>query len=224
MAPQIVKEKVSSSDFEVDSHDLHLQSKLKTIHLVDSVRIGITVLALLFGITILGLSADSLAVYQATHVPSDFLLPLWPDEFDLRPTVALVVGATFVTLCNIASLASSKVQMIRNKATVHTSVMFAAPLVGFIAALIAIIFFYSVNASQTVDSLLSWTCRWQTVSMMERPHFATLCKESWAGVYMSVLLVPIEALVLAAAGWQLKLEKHTSAYSNARRTPSPVMG
>lgn len=224
MAPNIIKEKASNSDFEVDSRDGHLQSKLKTIRLIDGVRVGITVLALLFGITILGVSADALSVYKSTSVPSSYLLPLWPEEFDLRPTIALVIGATFVMVCNIASLASSKVPTLRNKVMVHTSVMFAAPLVGFIAALIAVIFFYSVNASPTSDSLLSWTCRWKTVTMMERPHFATLCKESWTGVYMSILLIPIEAAVLAVAGWQLKLEKHTSAYSNARRTPSPVMG
>lgn len=84
-------------------------------------------------------------------------------------------------------------------------------------------FFYAINASDTVDTLLSWSCRWGPLSMSERPQFSTLCKESWAGVYLSILLIPVEAAALALAGWQLKVERHTSAYSRARKSSSPVM-
>lgn len=100
---------------------------------------------------------------------------------------------------------------------IHTSLTFAAPLVGLIAAIIAMVFFYAVNASATNDTLLSWTCRWKAVPMLQRPHFDTLCKESWAGLYMSILLVPVEALVLAVAVWQMKQERHTNAYVSARK-------
>lgn len=102
--------------------------------------------------------------------------------------------------------------------------MFAAPFVAFVAALVAMVFFYAVNGSTTTDSLLSWTCRWTAVPMSSRPHFATLCSESWAAVYLSVLLIPIEAGVLAAAGWQVKIERHATAYADARKQASPVIG
>lgn len=111
MARQI-HEKASASDFEVDSQDLHLQSKVKTLRIVDSARVGLTLLALLMGITVLGVSADALAVYDDTHVHHDFRLPLWPDEFNLRPTVALVVGAAIVVISNSVSLLFSKVQTV----------------------------------------------------------------------------------------------------------------
>lgn len=84
-------------------------------------------------------------------------------------------------------------------------------------------YFYAVNASETSDTLLSWTCRWRAVPMVQRPHFETLCKESWAGVYLSVLLIPVEAIVLAVAGWQVKLERHAAAYVSARKE-GPMMG
>jgi len=104
---------------------------------------------------------------------------------------------------------------------VHTSLAFAAPLVGLIAAVIAMIFFYAVNASATEDTLLSWTCRWKAVPMSQRPQFGTLCKESYAGLYLSILLIPVEALVLAVAGWQMKVERYTTAYASARKgTPT----
>jgi hypothetical protein len=106
------KNQANASDFEVDSQDLHLQSRLKMVRRLDSARVGLTLVALLAGITILGVSADALAEYNATHLPGDFLLPLWPDQFDLRPTVALVVGSTIVTVTNIASLLFSKVRFV----------------------------------------------------------------------------------------------------------------
>jgi hypothetical protein len=239
----------STFDFEVDSQDQHLQSKTRALRLVDSVRIGATALALLMGLTVLGVSANTLSVYDSTHVSSDFLLALWPDEFNIRPTVALVVGSAFVIATNIVALCFSKIPSVshrhnrhagssssssratiptrqwltplspqlRNKTTVHTSLTFAAPLVGLAAALIAIIFFYTVNASDSVDTFLSWTCRWTSVPMTQQPHWNTLCSQSRAGLYLSILLIPVEAVALGLAGYQLKVEKYTNAYENARK-------
>lgn len=95
--------------------------------------------------------------------------------------------------------------------------MFAAPFVGFVAGLVAIILFYAINSSTTTDTLISWTCRWKSVSMTAAPHFGTLCSASWASVVLAVILVPVEAVALCVAGWQLKSEKHVANYSQARK-------
>ncbi|KAK3375064.1 hypothetical protein B0H63DRAFT_526349 [Podospora didyma] len=207
----------SGSEFEAESQDLHLQAKVRSIRTLDNARIGTTALALLMGITILGVSGNTLKVYDDTHVPYDFLLPLWPDEFNIRPTVALVVGSAIVTLSNIAALCFSKVQLLRNKTITNTSVMFLAPFVGLAAALIAMIFFYAVNASDTVDTFLSWTCRWKAVPMGQSPHWDTLCQQSHAGLYLAILLIPVEAVALGLAAYQFKQERYTGAYVNARK-------
>ncbi|TLD20737.1 hypothetical protein PspLS_08343 [Pyricularia sp. CBS 133598] len=222
MATQ-VKEKASASQFEIDTQDHHLKSKVRTINMLDSVRTGLTILALIMGISILGVSADTLQVYNATSVPPGYeqLLPLWPQNFNIRPTVALVVGAAFVVVANAVSVLCSRIAIVRNRSTVHTSQSLAAPFVGLVAALIAMIFFYAVNSSNSEDTLLSWTCRWKTLSMVQNPHFGTLCKESWAGLYLTILLIPVEVAVLAVAAYQAKLEKYASAYTYARDTPSP---
>lgn len=108
-----LKSKICASDFEVDSQeDVHLRSKLRTLGVVDGVRVGLTVLALLAGATVLGISADALAVYSATHVAADFYLPLWPENFDLQPTVALCVGSAIVVVASFVSLLCSKVQTV----------------------------------------------------------------------------------------------------------------
>lgn len=106
------KIEVPTSNFEVDSEDLRLDSKIHMYGLANSVRLALTALALAAGITILGVSADAVAVYNATHVPDDYLLPLWPSNMDLRPTVALVAGGAIVVVANAISLLANKAQVV----------------------------------------------------------------------------------------------------------------
>lgn len=104
-----LKNEVASSHFEVDGHDQYLHKQVKMLKLVDGARIGITALALLCAITILGLSGDAISVYNSTHITDAGWLSIWPASFDLRPTVALVVGSCIVAIANIAGLLCSKV-------------------------------------------------------------------------------------------------------------------
>ncbi|ROW14415.1 hypothetical protein VPNG_03936 [Cytospora leucostoma] len=217
MEKSLVKNEASSSYLEVESHDNYLQKQTKLLRTIDGARIGITVLALLCGITALGLSGDALSVYNTTHLDDLSWLSLWPASFDLRPTVALVAGSAIVTVANIAALLCSKVPHLRYNTPLHTPMMFVAPLVGFVAAIVAMAIFYAINTSTTVDTLLSWTCRWQALSMTQAPYFGTLCGQSRGSVYLAVILVPLEAIALCVAGWQLKTEKHAAAYSRARQ-------
>src|SRR5690349_10191280 len=103
-----LKNELSSSEFEVEAQDLQLQaqlqSNLRLINVVNGSRLALTVLALAAGITVLGVSANGLMVYHQTYLPVDFYLPLWPSQFDLRPTTALVAGGVVVTVANIVSL------------------------------------------------------------------------------------------------------------------------
>ncbi|KAI0412320.1 hypothetical protein F5X98DRAFT_379872 [Xylaria grammica] len=211
------KDLAPASNFEVDPRHITYQGQQGYTRFLNSVRIGLTGLALLSGITILGTSANALMVYNNTHVSSDFNLPLWPDEFDLRPTVALVVGSSVVVLANLVSILSSKVKVLHNQTLVHTSITFIAPFVGFAAALVGIAFFYAVNTSTTVDTLQSWSCRWSYVNMRIEPYFGTLCKQSQTALYLSVILVPAEFITLVAAGVQMGLERKTRAFVPARK-------
>ncbi|KAL0931681.1 uncharacterized protein CTRU02_212634 [Colletotrichum truncatum] len=214
------------SNFEVDPEDTHSAPKAHLLKTVDAARISLTTLAFLASITILGVSADALAVYDATHVPASFLLPLWPDAFDLRPTVALVAGSSIIIVVNLVSLIFSRVQFLCGKTMIHNSVTMAAPAIGLVAAVIAMSFFYGINASTTVDTLQSWSCRWSDVVMMTRPHFGTLCKQSKAGLYLSILLIPVEAIILGAGAYQIILEKNLSRASGVvqgrRKSGSPA--
>ncbi|KAI1096379.1 hypothetical protein F5B19DRAFT_488346 [Rostrohypoxylon terebratum] len=207
---------------EFDPHDLEYRRFMKKIYLVDSARVGLTGFALLCGLTILGTSADTLAVYNATHLPGDFHLPLWPDQFDIRPTIALVIGSSIVVLSHMVSLIFSKVKVLRNRAVVHTPLSMAAPFVGFTAVMISMVFFYAVNTSVTNDTLQSWSCQWKVASMGTKPHFGTLCDESRTALYLSVILVPIELIVFTVAGYQSILEKKSIGVMSSRKAGSPT--
>lgn len=114
MAPTDEKAHASGSEFETSSQETQVsRSSAKSIGILNSARVSLTVVALCCGITILGVSADALYAYDMTHLPSGFLLPLWPEEFDLRPTVTLCVGGAIITLANIVSLVFGKVKSVR---------------------------------------------------------------------------------------------------------------
>lgn len=86
----------------------------------------------------------------------------------------------------------------------------------------AVIFYYAVNASATADTLVSWTCRWRDIPMARQPHWDTLCRQGRAGLYLAVVLIPVEAIALGLAAVQMRAERYVGGYLGARKTP--VMG
>lgn len=61
--------------------------------------------------------------------------------------------------------------------------------------------------------------------MAARPHFETLCKQSRAGLYLAVLLVPLEVLVVGLALAQAVLERNAGPAPrqgrSKERSPTP---
>ena len=96
---------------EISDFETHVEPRQSfgTARVTESVRLGLTVLTLLMALSIVGTTADSLAVYNKTHIANDFLLPLWPIQFNLGPTIALVTGGSIIILSNTMSLIGSKV-------------------------------------------------------------------------------------------------------------------
>lgn len=58
--------------------------------------------------------------------------------------------------------------------------------------------------------------------MTAQPYFGTLCRESKTALYLSIILIPIEAVVLSLAGYQLTLEKKAAGHVEARKRGSPT--
>lgn len=58
--------------------------------------------------------------------------------------------------------------------------------------------------------------------MTAQPYFGTLCRESKTALYLSVMMVPVEAVVLSLAGYQLMLEKRAAGFIQTRKRDSPT--
>lgn len=82
-----------------------------------------------------------------------------------------------------------------------------APFISFINALIAIALSYGVNSSDSVDTLMSWSCRWRHVSMTQAPYFNTLCGQSQAGLGLMIVLVPLSLVAFGLAAYPKVLDK-----------------
>ena len=108
------KTEISASNFETDLESVRTEPNFRLYRLMDSARLALTVLGLAAGLTILGVSADAIAVYHATYVPEDWFLQLWPSYLDMRPTVALVVGGALVVVASLVSLIAGKILTVRN--------------------------------------------------------------------------------------------------------------
>jgi hypothetical protein len=99
-----------TSDFQgFDTQDFENDKSVRTARTVESIRLGLTVLALVSSITILGTAGDTLATFNTTTLGAEYIISLWPNEFDIRPTTALVVCGAIVVVASAASLAASKV-------------------------------------------------------------------------------------------------------------------
>lgn len=106
-----------TTDFDVGSNKRPSRTRIRIISAVHNVRVSMTLLMLVVGIVILGLAANILSVYRATHLPADFFLPIWPENLDLRPINALVAGGTIITLINAVSLFASKNSTVGSRKT-----------------------------------------------------------------------------------------------------------
>ncbi|KAI9740771.1 MAG: hypothetical protein M1818_004736 [Claussenomyces sp. TS43310] len=202
---------------ELDAHDAAVRKSVNKRRTIDSIRLGLTVLSLLLGLTTIGTTADALAVFNRSHVSEDFLLPLWPANFDIGPSIAVMTAGSVVIVASAISILASKVPAVspssqpiqlsflnkvpqlRLKTLVHTTLTFLAPIASLIAAIVATSLFYAVNASTTVDTLQSWSCSWAKVSMSNEPHFSALCKQSKTALYLTIAIIPLQVIVLGLA-------------------------
>jgi hypothetical protein len=108
-----VKPESTSSFPEFEIREIEQQKNNKIIRLVESGRLALTVLSLLSALVIVGTSAETLGVYRRTHLGDDFFLALWPTDFDIRPTIALISCGAIIVLISAISLAATKVPAVR---------------------------------------------------------------------------------------------------------------
>ncbi|PBP25237.1 hypothetical protein BUE80_DR003710 [Diplocarpon rosae] len=225
------------------------QQRTGAARLVESVGLGLTVLVLASSIVIVATAGDTLAVYNQTTLGPEFPLALWPRDFDLRPTVALVTCGAIMTLCSVACLLATQVpvvfspspspsplprpltrgqwaaadevfQQIQKAHRGPAGISYLAPAVSLVTALVGTLFFYAVDASETNSSLQSWSCQWSSIDMDVQPHWETLCAESRIALSLTIMLIPLQVCVLGAMAWSQRAAKKPSTPRAPKDSPA----
>ncbi|PHH54337.1 hypothetical protein CFIMG_000686RA [Ceratocystis fimbriata CBS 114723] len=156
-------------------------------------RSSLNLLSLAAGITIIGLSARNLHIYNETHLAANFLLPLWPTNTNIGPTIAMIVAGAVVTVCSAVAIALDQAQK-NSHTTVGASA--AVSVLSFISAMSAVIVHYTGN-SASADTIETWSCKWNHVSMLSEPHFGDICLHAKATAGLAVALMPLQVLIMS---------------------------
>jgi hypothetical protein len=70
-------------------------------------RTTLSVVLLAAGAAITASEAHALYGYNSTHLSDEWFLPLWPQHFDLRPTIALLSAGAVIALTSLVYLISA---------------------------------------------------------------------------------------------------------------------
>jgi hypothetical protein len=71
-------------------------ASLRKIRIIDWGRIVISLLLIAAGSAIVGSEGHAIYTYNSTHLSNEWFLPLWPQHFDLRPSIGTLVGGAVV--------------------------------------------------------------------------------------------------------------------------------
>ncbi|KAL3480351.1 hypothetical protein BJX99DRAFT_27875 [Aspergillus californicus] len=204
--------------------DYEESSFLKRTRFLHWIRLGLASVALIISVSIIACEAVPYRHYRNTSSYENVGLYLWPLNFDLRPTIAILACGCVIAFLSmffiVVALLPSPHSHIRrvNMAAVATSAA------GFIAALVGLVFAIYLPGSSypenfgNVETLHSWTCKWkgshslpqgfsgdETVSPAPA-NFARDCSASYAAFILLGFLIGLEVIMGVAAGLGTWLE------------------
>ncbi|KAM3068859.1 hypothetical protein ACMFMG_011022 [Clarireedia jacksonii] len=211
MAEHMDKEPMTSGFTEFTQADVGRRRQTSSVQLASHARLGLTVLGAISGLVIMATTADTLRVYNDTHLGRDYMLPIWPVSFDLKPTVAMVACGTIIFVSSVISLISMFIPVFKSQPNSILSKLFAflPPVISLVVAIVSTSLFYNLDASNATWSLKSWSCQWSNITTTSAPHWNTLCQESKAGIYLGIMVIPLEVYVCALSAWIIYKEKRT---------------
>ncbi|KKF96864.1 Macrophage migration inhibitory factor (MIF) [Ceratocystis platani] len=91
-------------------------------------------------------------------------------------------------VCSAVAIALDQAQK-NSHTTVGASA--AVSVLSFISAMSAVIVHYTGN-SASADTIETWSCKWNHVSMLSEPHFGDICLHAKATAGLAVALMPLQ--------------------------------
>ncbi|KAE8373826.1 hypothetical protein BDV26DRAFT_284778 [Aspergillus bertholletiae] len=141
---------------------------LQRVRYLGWVRLALGMLIFGVGVSIIGCEAVPFQHYRATSAYGKVGLYLWPLNFDIRPTIALLSCGCIIAFLNLAyaviALLPSPHAHIKRQNLIATAIAIS----GFFTTLVAFAFTIHLpgshppNGFSKVETLHSWTCKWKT--------------------------------------------------------------
>ncbi|KAL4873806.1 hypothetical protein BDV12DRAFT_192248 [Aspergillus spectabilis] len=200
-------------------------SFLKRIRFLHWIRLGLSFLALGISVSIIACESVPYRHYRDTSSFENVGLFLWPLNFDLRPTIAILACGCVIAFLSlifiVVALLPSPHSHIRriNMAALSTSAA------GFITSLVGLVFAIYLPGSSypdnftDVETLHSWTCKWKashdlplgfsnsSESISPAPaNFGRDCAATYAAFILLGFLIGLEIVMGVAAGLGTWLE------------------
>ena len=193
----------------ISSYIRYIQS-LRTIFHISTIMasrlrtptLGLAGLSMCLCLAIIGTGGRSLHVYYDQRTKNEWLLPLWPNHFDMRELQTLIgtAGAIFVLNAVLAvALLVNNVCILPPRSSLHlvrvpsliqaiqlptNGLVLGSSLLSTIVGVISIAFPTWVNwRAPTTDTMRTWTCRWSNypeilVGYGPPKEFNTMCSET----------------------------------------------
>jgi len=200
---------VCRHDIDAMNPDIvNVRGMVWSMNKLENISVGLTAFALIASVCITATSGNTLSNYHSSTSGADVGLPLWPQDFTIRPTVALVACGAVSMFFSFVSLYATAVcnyhSKLRARPMIVSGTIYTCALIALGVSVVSIAVFYHADASDTTWTLQSWSCQWKDVEMSGPPHWDTLCSESKGALYLSILMIPVELLSLAGIAFGVK--------------------
>ncbi|KAI9932250.1 hypothetical protein ASPWEDRAFT_39876 [Aspergillus wentii DTO 134E9] len=181
-------------------------------------RIGLAFIIFGAAIAVVGCEAVPLQHYQSTFAYTKVWLYLWPLNFDLRPTKAILSCGGIIAFQNLVYIVAALLPTPRSRIRFLNLLAGATAVSGFITSLVGVLFTIYLPSStypsgfNENETLHSWTCKWKSIrnpssSDAQAPiHFERDCTETQAAFVLLGILIGLEIIMgfVAAAGLWLE--------------------
>ncbi|KAJ5578739.1 uncharacterized protein N7459_007703 [Penicillium hispanicum] len=166
-------------------------------------RLALSCLISAAAITVIACEAVPFRHYMTTAEWASTGLTLWPQNFDLRPTVAALSCGCVIAFMNLIYVVAALLPSPHSRIKLLNICASASALAGFITSLVGILFIIYLPSSTYPtgftknETLHSWTCKWKKDTGHDTTpvHFVRDCHNTRAGFALLCTLLGLEILM-----------------------------
>ncbi|KAJ5704230.1 hypothetical protein N7493_011368 [Penicillium malachiteum] len=189
------------------SSDMDESNFLKRNRMLHWVQLGLSSFILIAAIAVIPCAVVPYQHYLDTAKWATASLAIWPQNLDLRPTVAALSCGCVITFLNLIYVVTALLPSPHSRIRLVSLSSAVSAFGGFLTALICLLFIiyrpsstYPTGFTEN-ETLHSWTCKWEHSSgnITAPAHFERDCRTSHASFALVSLLLGLEICMGIAA-------------------------